>query len=183
MKTNFFGDFEYYAEINGQLFELEHDYRFDREVKIHKSSNCMLGMDFVHVGNEPNIKPCIKIDLNTGSHLIKLTSHHVRPFKGISYLTLKDEDGNILLENKILPEEILKYNIKIKRNSDFNLYLTFSSTEVHHGLIRVLLETEPTKFDEDIDIKLEKTTWKIREIDLVPIQEVEIIEYDTEYKY
>jgi hypothetical protein len=183
MRANFFGDFEYYAEVNGQLFELTTDYKFDREVKLYKNSSCMIGKDFVHADTNPNINPCIKMDMTKGAHIIKLTAHHTRPFKGISYVSLKDDNNDFIFENELLPGDILKYEVKIKRTNDFNLYLAVSSSEVTHGMVRVLLQTEPVSYTGDVDIKLEKSHWKIKEVDLTPVQMIEAIVHDTEYKY
>jgi hypothetical protein len=183
MRANFFGDFEYYAEIDGQLCELNLDHYFTRRVKMYKKSNCMLGNDFVHVGNDPNTKPCIKMDFLTGSHVIRLVTHHTRPFKGISHLSLHDDNRDVIFESNLLPGEIIKTNIQIKKDTNFNLYLTFTSTEVQHGLIRVILITEPIQHDSNINIDLIKSNWVVKEIEVIPNQTVENIEYDTEYKY
>jgi len=181
MKTNYFGDFEYYAEINGDLFELTPSYFFSRNVKRYNDSYCFIGKDFVHP--DRNINPCIKMSFAKGSHLIKITLHHTRPYKGVSDILLKDGDGNIIVTNKLLPGDIFNYEIKIKRDAEFDLYFTVSSHEITHALVRTIIETNEIDFDGDLNINLNKTNWVIKETNANPPQDVRVIEYDTEYKY
>jgi hypothetical protein len=180
-KTNFFGDFDYYAEINGNLYELENSYMFDRNVRRYKNTYCYIGIDFMHP--DKNINPCIKMSFNDGSHLIKITLHHIRPFKGVTDVLLKDDNGNVIFINKLLPGEIFNYDVKIKKEGPFNLYLTIASEDITHSTVRTLIETTEIDFTGNLDITLNKSNWIVKEIDNHKLQDVKDIVYDTEYKY
>jgi hypothetical protein len=180
-KTNFFGDFDYYAEINGSLFELEDSYMFDRKVKRYRDTYCYIGIDFMHP--DRNINPCIKMNFKEGAHSIKIISHHIRPFKDVTDVLLRDDGGKIILADKLLPGEIFTYNIKIKREVPFNLYFTIASKDITHSTVRTLIETNEIDFTGSLDIKLNKSSWVVKEIDNRYLQDVREIDYDTEYKY
>jgi hypothetical protein len=180
-KTNFFGDFDYYAEINGNLYELENSYMFSRNVKRYKDTYCSIGMDFMHP--DKNINPCIKMSFNEGSHLIKVILHHTRPYKGITNILLKDDLADIIVADKLLPGEIFKYDIKIKRDVAFDLYFTIASEDITHALVRTVIETNEIDFEGGLDITLDKSNWVVKEIDNHKLQDVRDIVYDTEYKY
>jgi hypothetical protein len=181
MRANFFGDFNCYAEIDGSLFELENSYMFSRDVKRYKDTYCCIGMDFMHP--DRNINPCIKMSFVEGSHLLKLVMHHTRPYKGITDVLLKDGDGVVIFDNKLLPGDIFNYSVSIKRESAFDLYLTISSKNIEHALVRTLIEADEVDFTGDLDIVLNKSNWVVKEIDTRKIQDVRNIVYDTEYKY
>jgi hypothetical protein len=118
-----------------------------------------------------------------GSHLIKITLHHIWPYKGESDILIKDGNGNIIVTGKLLPGDIFNYEIKIKRDTTFDLYFTVSSHEITHALVRTIIETTEIDFNGDLNINLNKTSWVIKDIDTKPLQDVRAIEYDTEYKY
>jgi hypothetical protein len=181
MRTNFFGDFDYYAEINGNLYELKNSYMFYRKVKRYKDTYCCIGMDFMHP--DKNINPCIKMNFKEGSHLIKITLHHIRPFKSVTDILLKDTNGEVIIADKLLPGEIFKYDIKIKKEIPFDLYFTIASKDITHSTVRTLIETNETNFAGNLDIILNKSNWVVKEIDNRKLQDVREIVYDTEYKY
>ena len=118
-----------------------------------------------------------------GSHLIKITLHHTRPYKGLSNVLLKDDGGNIIVTNQLLPGDVFKYEIKIKRDVAFDLYLTISSHEITHALVRTLIEVEETEFVGDLTVNLNKGSWAVKELTPQLLQDVRELVYDTEYKY
>lgn len=181
MRANFFDDFTYYAEIDGTLHELTDSHLFGRDVKRYGNTYCYAGKDFLHP--DQNINPCIKMNFLDGAHLIRLTVHHVRPFKGITSILLKDDSGVVILDGKLLPGEILTHEIKIRRSIPFDLYFTISSDDIVHALVRSLVQVDVASFSGDLEIKCNKRKWVVKETYHPPTQNVRDIVHDTEYKY
>lgn len=123
------------------------------------------------------------MNFSQGAHLIKITMHHVRPHIGITNIRVRDDDGNEILSGELLPNDIFTYNIKIKRDIPFNLFLTISSVEITHALVRTLIETNESNFDDELSIDLNKSTWVVKDTCIQQLQDLGEIQYGTEYKY
>jgi hypothetical protein len=181
MKANYFGDFPSYAEINGELFELTPSHFFSRNVRRYKDSYCMVGTDFVHP--DRNINPCIKIPIPQGAHLLTITLHHIRPYTGVSTVSLMDDSGNVLVRDTLLPGNIFRYEIKLHRSIPSDVYLTISATELTHATVRTLVTVTETDFSGSLEINLHKSHWVVEALDMPHHQTVPELTYDADYKY